>query len=292
MAADLVKEIIGKVEAEKSPAVIIPSGFSHVFQSYDCPKKLSEVVLQAVTSSISEGRLPILVCDLDETLVKNSLSGFAVPTDFYKYLKDSGAIAKSHGVLALTARLVAIENVLGITHSQLSTCTPEFSERMRSHTNLGGLTSLSLSSETRFLYDAGLLVMGENKDSLTKRQVLDEYLKRILVYSAHKYDLIFIDNCIGWFNDFCNGVAFDSRIIKGHFFHYNYDKAEVVISNPLNNLMPAGLIKGSPSSTRRQSVVITAGRFEVTELFDTDTDDADESNNGLVINLIGFDNFK
>lgn len=272
LATDLVEEIVATIESTKVSVETAPPAFTYNFQSYDCPKKLSEVVLHAVNSSASEGRLPILVCDLDETLVKGSGSGHALPTDFYKHLNESGAIAKSHGVLALTARLVTVDNILGITHSQLSICTPEFAERLRSDTNLGGLTSLDLSSvEKSFLYNAGVIVMGENKGNFTKRQILDAYLKWILVSSTNKYDLIFIDNCFDWFNDFCNGAAFDSKIIKGHFFHYAWDKAEGSVS-PLTALALAGLDQPIAPKPIKTSAPKTAGRFEISDFFDTDDD--------------------
>jgi hypothetical protein len=272
LAANLVEEIVTNFEATKISVENTPPAFSYNFQTHDCPKKLSEVVSGAVTSSISDGRLPILVCDLDETLVKGSGSGLALPTDFYKHLNESGAIAKSHGVLALTARLVTVDNILGITHSQLSICTPEFAERIRSDTNLGGLTSLDLSSvEKSFLYNAGVIVMGENKGNFTKRQIIDAYLKFILVGSNSKYDLIFIDNCIGWFNDFCNGIAFDSKIIKGHFFHYDWDKAEGYVPTLTASAL-AGLNQSFAPKPIKPSSSKTAGRFEISDFFDTDDD--------------------
>ena len=89
-------------------SVKVPN-FTYNFHSYDCPKQLSTAVTLAVTSSIVAGRYPILVSDIDETLIKRP-GGLVSSTDLCLYLSTSGAISNSYGVLALTARPVAAEN--------------------------------------------------------------------------------------------------------------------------------------------------------------------------------------
>ncbi len=208
------------------------TAFSHTFQSYGCSEMLSRAVLHAVNTSIESGRLPILVCDIDETLVKR-WRGRVIATEFYHNLRDSGAISSSHGVLALTARTITDGDALQITNYDLEACTPEFAVHMRSPKNLDGLISLNFPLETRFLHDAGLLVMGNG--GLTKRQVLNIYLEKVLANSTKRYELIVVDNEIGWFDGFCNDTGYDFKITRGHFFHYNWNVGEKVTS-PISGL--------------------------------------------------------
>ena len=200
-----------------------PTIFSHNFRSFDCPSELSAAILDTVNSAIDSGNLPILVCDMDKTLVKE-MSDCTVPTDLYCKLRDSGVISRSHGVLVLTARSMINCDIFHITNYELEVCIPEFAKHMRSSKNFDGLTASTVPLDTRFLHDAGLLVMGNG--GLTKRQVLDIYFQNILAGSNKTYELIFVDNEIHWFTEFCEVSGYDPKITKGHFFHYNWQIGE------------------------------------------------------------------
>ena len=194
--------------------------FTYNFHSYDCLKELSTEVVIAVNGSIAAGRFPILVSDIDETLVKKGFDGIS-STDLYNQMSTSGVFSNSHGVLALTARPINMNKVVESTNFELATYAPEFYKVMRSDKNFDGISSLNLlfKFERRFIYDSGLLVMGGG--GLSKRQVLDEYFRRLLINSEHKYDLIFIDDEYSWFQEFCTG-GYNQKIRTGHFFHYNW----------------------------------------------------------------------
>ena len=152
--------------------------FSYNFQSYSCPNEISLAILSAVNNAIYSGRLPVVVCDMDDTLVKISHSHL-VPTKFYHRLIKSGVLAQAHGVVLLTARPITTENILTETSEELEACTPGFTKYMYDSKNLGGLVAKDLAHEKRFLHDHGLLIMGNG--GLTKRQTLDIYFQNILV---------------------------------------------------------------------------------------------------------------
>lgn len=198
--------------------------FSYNFQSYSCPNAISLAILSAVNNAIYSGRLPVIVCDMDDTLVKISHSHL-VPTKFYHRLIKSGVLPQAHGVVLLTARPITTENILTETSEELEACTPGFTKYMYDSKNLGGLVAQDLPHEKRFLHDHGLLIMGNG--GLTKRQTLDIYFQNILVDENQNYELIFVDNSFGWFPEFCNDSGYDSKIVKGHFFHYNSDVGEM-----------------------------------------------------------------
>lgn len=284
-ASDLVQEILGDnntsaastvtiTSAEIVPTITTPT-IACDFGTYDCPKILSEAIANAINTAIASGNLPILVCDIDETLIKRT-AGYSTATDLYHNLKSSGAFFKTHGLLALTARIVNVENVMPFTQAELNLCTPEFVTCLKNPANLGSiLGGLDFSSEKRFLHDYGLVIMGQG--GLTKRQALDVFLNQALHDNNKKYELLFVDNDIGWFSEFCNGIGYDPKIVKGNFFHYSWEVGEKVQVTPLSpavdeeriqEMGDVGALRNSIKSqleasklTKRIPVAVVAGRF-------------------------------
>lgn len=293
--ADLVQEILNDTNSDSalvvntSSVVTSQSAIPYSFKSYDCPKCLSENLLSAVDNAIASGNLPILVCDIDETLIKKN-TGHPLPTDLYSYLRGSGVIFKVHGLLALTARSVTTENIIGITQNELNLCVPEFVTCMKAPDNLGRLSGLDFSAEKRFLHSHGLIIMGEG--GLTKRQTSNIYLQSVLQDSNQKYELLFVDNDIGWFGEFCNGTGYDPKIVKGNFFHYKWETGENIQKdnkdderakelgdlNSLRNSITAQLAAAriSTKTTKVEEPKYTVvehtvvGRFESTDYIETE----------------------
>lgn len=300
--SDLVQEILGDnntstdstvaiTSTEIVPTITTPT-IACDFGTYDCPKILSEAIANAINTAIASGNLPILVCDIDETLIKRT-AGYSTATDLYHNLKSSGALFKTHGLLALTARIVNVENVMPFTQAELNLCTPEFVTCLKNPANLGSILGrLDFSSEKRFLHDYGLVIMGQG--GLTKRQALDVFLNQALNDNNKKYELLFVDNDIGWFSEFCNGIGYDPKIVKGNFFHYRWEVGEKVQVTPpsptvdqerIQEMGDIGALRDSiksqleaPKVKKHTPVAVVAGRFTITDVnYEDDFDEWDFS---------------
>ncbi len=206
------------------------SGFSYTYESYTCPNALTEAVNGAVDQSLALGRKPILVFDIDETKVKETIhngASYTVPTQFSMLLEKSLVYAKAYAVMALSARQGWM---LEDTKSELSICCPSFYSHMTGNENFGGTLASHreyLDSSVGYVYQWGLLIVGDKR----KRAVFDAYFQENPIEQA-EYTLIFVDNDLGWFEEFLSG-AYPMNVRHGYFFHHDEAACESIIFNPI-----------------------------------------------------------
>ena len=216
------------------------SGFTYTHESYTCPNALTEAVNRAVDQSLALGRKPILALDIDETKVKKTIhngASYTVPTQFSTLLEESPAFAKAYAVMALSAR----EGwMLEDTKSELSISCPSFYSHMTRNEIFGGTLASHreyLDSSAGYVYQRGLLIVGDKR----KRAVFDTYFQENPVEQA-EYTLIFVDNDLGWFDEFLSG-SYPMNVRHGYFFHHDEVACESIIFNPIvfPTLVPASI---------------------------------------------------
>ena len=217
--------------------------------TYTCPNLLITNLNQAIDGCINRGRKPILLCDIDETLVKVLMhegNKCFLPTQFGMFLNESSILSKCFGLLALTARSIRDPKILDQTVQTLTTCSPKFYKFISRNKNFGRNPQYQsgLRVINGFLYEKGIIIMGDTQK--TKYQTMQSF---------------FIDNDQGWFPEFVNHQG-HGLIRFAHAFHYNFDACEQKEFYKI----PSPIPEGAPKDNEGWEVLDSAEELRKEEL--------------------------